>query len=151
MHPIGQIGLINSFLFSHTFILMSQEHNLETPFHKLLSFSTILTDLVKRIHGPCKIELVLFRIIAAQSYIHSIPGPFVSFLRMMKHIQNVLSQGIKNIIKLEHYYSPKELETQIAAFVDHYNNQRYHESLDNVTPADVYYGRKEEILKKRTN
>jgi len=55
---------------------------------------------------------------------------------------------MKNIIRLEHYYSPKELETQIAAFVDHYNNHRYHESLDNVTPADVYFGRKEEILKR---
>jgi len=53
------------------------------------------------------------------------------------------------IIRLEHYYSPEELETQIAAFVDHYNNHRYHESLDNVTPADVYFGRKEEILDRR--
>jgi putative transposase len=56
---------------------------------------------------------------------------------------------MKNIIRLEHYYSPEELETQIAAFVDHYNYHRYHESLDNVTPADVYFGRKEEILERR--
>ena len=35
---------------------------------------------------------------------------------------------MKNIIKLEHYYSPEELETKIADFVDYYNNQRYHES-----------------------
>ena len=41
---------------------------------------------------------------------------------------------MKNIIKLEHYYSPVELEAQIAEFVDYYNNQRYHESLNNVTP-----------------
>lgn len=56
---------------------------------------------------------------------------------------------MKNIIKLEHYYSPAELEAQIAEFVNHYNNQRYHESLNNVTPADVYFGRDQEILARR--
>jgi len=37
----------------------------------------------------------------------------------------------------------------VAAFVDYYNNHRYHESLNNLTPADVYFGRGEEILKRR--
>ena len=56
---------------------------------------------------------------------------------------------MKNIIKLEHYYSPEELEEKISEFVDYYNNQRYHESLNNVTPADAYFGRDQEILKRR--
>jgi hypothetical protein len=29
-------------------------------------------------------------------------------------------------------------DAQIARFVEHYNHRRYHESLQNLTPADVY-------------
>src|SRR6202042_3113302 len=46
-------------------------------------------------------------------------------------------QSLKNRILLEHYYLPGDLERQVAAFVAHYNHARYHESLDNLTPADV--------------
>jgi len=56
---------------------------------------------------------------------------------------------MKNVVKLENYYSPGQLQRNIAAFVDYYNNRRYHESLDNLTPADIYFGRKEKILKMR--
>jgi len=40
---------------------------------------------------------------------------------------------MKNVIKLENYYSPDQLRKQIEAFVDYYNNRRYHESIDNLT------------------
>ncbi len=56
---------------------------------------------------------------------------------------------MKNIVKLHHYYSPSELENAINNWVVYYNNQRYHESLSNVTPSDVYFGREEKILQKR--
>jgi putative transposase len=56
---------------------------------------------------------------------------------------------MKNVVKLEHYYSPEELNKALGQFVDYYNNQRYHESLKNLTPTDVYYGRTETILKER--
>ena len=58
-------------------------------------------------------------------------------------------QTIKNRILLENYFLPGDLEAQIAAFVEHYNHQRYHESLNNVTPADAYFGRAEAIIKQR--
>ena len=58
-------------------------------------------------------------------------------------------QTLKNRILLENYYLPGDLEEQIEAFVTHYNHQRYHESLRNLTPADVYFGRGQTILLKR--
>jgi putative transposase len=58
-------------------------------------------------------------------------------------------QTLKNRILLENYYLPGHLEAQIDAFVAHYNHQRYHESLSNLTPADVYFGRGQTILLER--
>ena len=58
-------------------------------------------------------------------------------------------QTLKNRILLENYFLPGDLEAQIGAFVDHYIHKRYHESLSNVTPADVYFGRDKAILKRR--
>ena len=45
--------------------------------------------------------------------------------------------------------TPEELEQAIADWVAYYNNQRFHESLNNVTPADVYFGKEKEIIEKR--
>ncbi|SDL41572.1 Integrase core domain-containing protein [Aliiruegeria lutimaris] len=58
-------------------------------------------------------------------------------------------QTLKNQILLENYFLPGDLEAQVGAFVDHYNHQRFHESLNNVTPADVYFGRDKTILEQR--
>ena len=58
-------------------------------------------------------------------------------------------QTMKNRVLLEHYFLPGDLEAKIEAFVEYYNNHRYHESLGNLTPADVYFGRAEQILKQR--
>jgi putative transposase len=57
--------------------------------------------------------------------------------------------SLKSRILLENYYLPGELEQAVANFVDHYNHRRYHESLDNLTPADVYFGRGQNILDMR--
>ena len=79
----------------------------------------------------------------------------------MKHIRGApyhpMTQGkierwhqtLKNRILLENYYLPGDLEAQIEAFVDYYNHQRYHESLGNLAPADVYFGRGHIILLER--
>jgi len=58
-------------------------------------------------------------------------------------------QTLKNRILLENYYLPGDLEARITAFVEHYNHRRYHESLGNLTPADVYFGRGPAIIERR--
>jgi len=58
-------------------------------------------------------------------------------------------QTLKNRILLENYFFPEDLQAQIAAFIEHYNHHRYHESLGNLTPADVYFGRGQTILLQR--
>jgi transposase InsO family protein len=56
---------------------------------------------------------------------------------------------LKNRILLEPCYLPGALEAQVGAFVEHDNQARAHESLSNLTPADVYLGRGEAILLER--
>jgi len=58
-------------------------------------------------------------------------------------------QTLKNRILLENYFLPGDLKASIGRFVEHYNHHRYHESLSNLTPADVYFGRGETILIER--
>tara|TARA_B110000444_G_C18715084_1_gene535609 strand:+ start:537 stop:989 length:453 start_codon:yes stop_codon:yes gene_type:complete len=58
-------------------------------------------------------------------------------------------QTLKNRILQENYYLPGTLEAQINDFVEHYNIKRYHESIDNLTPADVYFRRGRAILEER--
>jgi transposase InsO family protein len=58
-------------------------------------------------------------------------------------------QTLKNRILLENYFLPGDLKGQIGRFIHHYNHRRYHESLQNLTPADVYLGRGQTILEER--
>ena len=58
-------------------------------------------------------------------------------------------QTQKNRILLKNYFYPADLRNQVEAFVEHYNHQRYHESLQNLTPADVYFGRGQAFLNQR--
>ena len=58
-------------------------------------------------------------------------------------------RSLKNVVKLDNYYSPDELRRRLNEWVDWYNNHRYHEALDNLKPVDVYEGRAEKIIRER--
>jgi len=58
-------------------------------------------------------------------------------------------QSLKRVVNQLSYDLPSQLEKAIADFVDYYNYRRYHKALGNVTPADVLYGRREQILQRR--
>jgi len=95
------------------------------------------------------------------SYIAADPAEWLLKARNMEHVRGApchpqtrgkierSHQTLKNRISLENYYLPGDLETQLGAFTETYNNQRYHASLDNLAPADVYYGKAKTILLER--
>ena len=51
--------------------------------------------------------------------------------------------------ELAYYFCPSELEKAIVQWVKYYNESRFHESLDNLTPSNVYLGQGEEIKRIR--
>jgi transposase InsO family protein len=58
-------------------------------------------------------------------------------------------QTLKTRLNVLVYTSPEALARALAEFIEYYNQTRYHEGIGNVAPADVYYGRREEILRRR--
>src|SRR5690606_15419470 len=97
-------------------------------------------------NGPSYIAAELAQYIVAQNMSHVRGAP------LHPQTQGKIErwhQTLKNRILLENYFLPGDLEAQIEAFVDYYNHQRYHESLNNVTPADAYFGRAEAIIQQR--
>jgi putative transposase len=97
-------------------------------------------------NGPCYVAAGLADWLADQSMQHTRGSP--SHPQTQGKIER-WHQTLKNRILLENYFLPGDLKTQIAAFIEHYNHRRYHEGLDNLTPADVYFGRGHTILLQR--
>jgi putative transposase len=106
---------------------------------KIVSRSRLLSD-----NGPCYISKALSAYREEEGI-----GQGKPYHPMTQRKIERYHRSMKNLILLEYYYSPSELEDQISVFVDYYNNDRYHEAVNNVTPADVYYARNLKILERR--
>lgn len=101
----------------------------------------LLTD-----NGPCYLSGELSEYLESNNIEHTRGAPYHP--QTQGKIER-FHRSMKNVVKLDNYYFPWDLEAQIGRFVDYYNNERYHESLNNVTPADVYFGRHHEIESER--
>ena len=97
-------------------------------------------------NGPCYLSGELKSYLEERGMTHTRGAPYHP---MTQGKIERYHRSMKNIVKLQNYYFPWELETEISKFVDYYNNNRYHEALNNVTPSDVYFDRHREILTKR--
>ena len=97
-------------------------------------------------NGPCYLSGELQKYLEKKEIIHTRGAPYHP---MTQGKIERFHRSMKNKVKLNNYYFPDQLRTEIDRFVDYYNNGRYHESLNNVTPADVYFGRNNNIEKKR--
>jgi putative transposase len=97
-------------------------------------------------NGPCYVSGALAAYLSQHGLSHTRGKPYHP---MTQGKIERYHRSMKNIVKLENYYSPWELERAIRRFVEHYNHHRYHEALRNVTPADVYHGRQAAILSRR--
>jgi transposase len=97
-------------------------------------------------NGPCYVSGQLQEYLKDQEIRHIRGRPYHP---MTQGKIERFHRSMKNVINLENYYYPWELEERLEGFVNYYNYERYHESIDNVTPADVYAGRRNEILNER--
>ncbi len=97
-------------------------------------------------NGPCYLSKELAEYLEEKGMTHTRGKPFHP---MTQGKIERYHRSLKNEVLLQHYYLPEELEREIAHFVEYYNNERYHESLNNLTPADVYSGRAREIETRR--
>ena len=97
-------------------------------------------------NGPCYTAGELSDYLAANGMIHTRGRPYHP--QTQGKIER-WHRSMKNQILLGNYYLPGELEIALQRFVSYYNHERYHESLNNLTPADMFYGRGPEILEQR--
>ena len=97
-------------------------------------------------NGPCYISKSLQEYLKEHDMGHTRGKPFHP---MTQGKIERYHRSMKNIILLDNYFLPMQLEAEIERWVEYYNNERYHESLGNITPRDKYLGMEEKIFTRR--
>ena len=97
-------------------------------------------------NGPCYVSGKLSDYLEQQGMTHTRGAPYHP--QTQGKIER-WHRSMKNQILLNHYYLPSELQKHLQRFIRYYNHERYPESLDNLTPADVFYGRDQDIPEQR--
>lgn len=97
-------------------------------------------------NGPCYLSSELQAYLELRGMAHTRGAPYHPMTQGKIERYHL---SLKSVVKLLQYYFPEQLEEEIGRFIAYYNNRRYHESLNNVTPADVYFGRHLEIISRR--
>jgi transposase InsO family protein len=97
-------------------------------------------------NGPCYISGKLKDYLEEHGMSHTRGAPYHP---MTQGKIERYHRTMKNVILLQKYYLPWELEREIHRFIEYYNNERYHESINNLIPKDVFYGKGMEILTRR--
>ena len=101
----------------------------------------LLTD-----NGPCFVSRELREYLEQREMRHTRGRPYHP---MTQGKIERYHRTLKNVVKLQNYYLPWQLERELERFVRYYNQERVHEALGNLTPADVYEGRGREIRTAR--
>lgn len=101
----------------------------------------LLTD-----NGPCYLSEELRDYLLEKQINHSRGTPYHP--QTQGKIERY-HRSMKNVILLDHYYLPGELENVIDEYINYYNNERYHEGINNLRPVDVFNGKSKEILTQR--
>ena len=97
-------------------------------------------------NGPCYLSQQLATYLDTDGLPHTRSAPYHP---MTQGKLERYHRSLKNVVQLEHYYTPWEVERAVARFVEDYKHRRYHEALQNVTPAAVFFGRQATILARR--
>jgi putative transposase len=101
----------------------------------------LLTD-----NGPCYISGELREYLDSKKITHTTCAPYHP--QTQGKIERY-HRSMKSVVLLDNYYLPGDLEIEISKFIDYYNNERYHEGINNMKPVDVFNGKSKEIQSVR--